>query len=351
MIELIIVLVAGGATCVFILGYRKYAYRLDLLDYPGGHKLHGEPTPLVGGLAMFSGFFVTLLILPLQLSDYRSLFAASVLLVVVGVLDDLHELSSWARFVAQIGAALLMCYWGGVIIYDLGALVGDSIVVMGYWAIPFTIFSTVGVINAINMSDGMNGQAGGLSLVAVISLIVLSILGSRIGEVMLLFVLVGVIVAFLAFNLKSPLLRKVVFMGDAGSLFIGFMLTWFLITLSQGDNRIVSPVSALWILAVPLLDTVGIMFHRLLKLQSPFRSDRMHIHHILQNMGLSANTAMIGLIAASIVLSGFGIYGYVVQLAESTMLNIFLVLFAFYYSVMSYLWARFGSSDLIAKTG
>ncbi|NOZ10638.1 MAG: undecaprenyl/decaprenyl-phosphate alpha-N-acetylglucosaminyl 1-phosphate transferase [Gammaproteobacteria bacterium] len=323
---------------------------MDLLDYPGGHKLHGEPTPLVGGLAMFSGFFVTLLVLPIQVSSYRSLLAASVLLVAVGVLDDLHELSSRSRFIAQIGAALLMCYWGGVVIYDLGALVGGSIVIMGLWAIPFTVFSTVGVINAINMSDGMNGQAGGFSLVAVASLIILAYLESRTNEVILLFVLMGVITAFLLFNLKSKLVKQIVFMGDAGSLFIGFMLTWFLITLSQGDHRIMSPVSALWILAVPLLDTVAIMFHRMIKLRSPFKSDRMHIHHILQNMGLSMNATVIGLVLTSIVLSGFGIYGHITQLAESTMLNIFLALFIVYYSTMSYLWERFASSDLSSKT-
>ena len=150
---------------------RPMAMRMGLVDEPSRRKSHEGSVPLIGGVAMFCGFALAALTLDMGLMAYRSFFAAAAILVVVGILDDMHELSSRARFGAQILAAALMAYWGGVVLGDLGGLAGggEPFLLSG-WEIVFTVFCTVGVINALNMSDGVDGLAGGLSLVALLGL-------------------------------------------------------------------------------------------------------------------------------------------------------------------------------------
>ncbi|MEE8286845.1 MAG: MraY family glycosyltransferase, partial [Gammaproteobacteria bacterium] len=157
--------------CALLHLLRPMAKRVGLVDEPGGRKPHQGSVPLIGGVAMFCGFSLAALTLDMGLTAYRSFFAAAAILVVVGLLDDMHELSSRARFGAQILAAVLMAYWGGVVLGDLGGLAsGGASFALSGWEIVFTVFCTVGVINALNMSDGVDGLAGGLSLVAVLGL-------------------------------------------------------------------------------------------------------------------------------------------------------------------------------------
>ncbi|MDX1513211.1 MAG: MraY family glycosyltransferase, partial [Gammaproteobacteria bacterium] len=156
----------GFALTLLLLGFlRPVATRIGLVDRPDSRKQHVGQVPLIGGLAMFCGFTLAALTMDQSLTAYRSFFAAAGILVVVGVLDDLRELTSAARFGAQIVAAGLMAWWGGVALHDLGGLrAQQELFELGRWTIPFTIFATVGVINALNMIDGLDGLAGGLSL-------------------------------------------------------------------------------------------------------------------------------------------------------------------------------------------
>ncbi len=321
---------------------RPMAMRIGLVDEPGGRKPHEGSVPLIGGVAMFCGFALAALTLDMGLMAYRSFFAAAAILVVVGILDDMHELSSRARFGAQILAAVLMAYWGGVVLGDLGGLAGggDPFLLSG-WEIVFTVFCTVGVINALNMSDGVDGLAGGLSLVALLGLAYVADSAGLASERTLLLMLVVVVMGFLLFNMRLPWRhRALVFMGDAGSMFLGFAISWFLIAMSQGSDRAMAPVAALWLLMVPLFDTVWLILWRFSQGRSPTTSDVGHLHHVLQMTGMGTTASVWLMLVIAALGATAGIAALESGVAESTMFYLFLGLFAAYCVLMAVSWQR-----------
>lgn len=337
------VVVAAAVTSYLIVFIRKYSDRLGLLDHPGGHRLHDRPTPLVGGVAMCVGFLIGILFLPVGLAELRALAAASALLMIVGVLDDLHDLSSRARFAAQISAGLLISFWGGVVLRDLGNLVSNELVVVGSWSVALTVFSVVGVVNALNMADGVDGLAGSAALLTSVFLIINASMAGSISSAMVLSVLCAVVLVFLLFNLSSGLVGRKVFMGDAGSMFLGLTLSWFLISMSQGDGRSIQPVTALWLLALPLFDTISVMVHRIVSLKSPFRADRQHVHHVLKRMGMKDRKILAIMIIFSVLFGSVGTTANIVSFPQNIMFFLFITIFFVYYLVMTILWARYPS--------
>ncbi len=314
------------------------AFRIGLVDRPGGRKSHEKPTPLVGGIAMFVAFSFVILTLPVPLSSYRPLFAGALLLVVVGVLDDLRELSARMRFAAQVSASLMMALWAGVALQDLGHIGwGGALVGLGILSVPLTVFATVGVINAVNMSDGIDGLAGSLCLVTVSSLAVLAWEGGDGPALALLALLGSVILAFLTFNMRLHT-RALVFMGDSGSMFLGFVLAWFLVMFSQGEHRLIEPVVALWIFALPLMDTVSMMSRRILGGRSPFEADRGHFHHILQSAGLSSRQTLGIMLLLAAAAAGVGLAGHFLRVPSQWMFIGFLVLFGAHFWVVMRAW-------------
>ncbi|MEO7386308.1 MAG: MraY family glycosyltransferase [Gammaproteobacteria bacterium] len=331
-------LVAFIATIVLIVLLRPLAVRVGLVDVPNERKSHRAPTPLVGGLAIFVGLGLGFFLckdgpIPLSPRDVYSFFGAGLLLVSVGVVDDFIDLSPTVRFLAQVVAALMMIFGAGVVLNDLGAMAPDGgLLHLGLLAVPFTVFATLGVINALNMSDGLDGLSGSLTLTSLSGLILAAYTWGLPADTALLPILGTGIVAFLLFNLR--LLRRQrasIFMGDAGSMFLGFALTWYAIALSQGETRALPPAATLWFLMIPIFDAVSMMLRRLLKGRSPFAADREHLHHIFLLAGYSVNeTVMVmtgvascgvfvgllcvhfqipdGLVAAAFLLTGIGYF-------------------------------------------
>lgn len=325
-----------AVTMVLLFGLRPLSYRVGLLDTPTARKVHAGQVPLIGGIAMFVGFAMSVLTLDVGLTELRPFFAASALLVMVGLLDDLHELSSRARFAAQILAATMMVGWGDVWLTDLGRITpSGSFFVLGAWTVPFSVFCTVGVINALNMSDGADGLAGGLALVAIGGLAVVA--GEPQCDVLIL--LASVLVAFLLLNVRVPGRRRaLVFMGDAGSMFLGFAITWFVISLSQGPDRLMAPVIALWFLLVPLFDTVWLLLKRPLGGHWPTTASHDHLHHVLQMAGLSPGLTVAVIWALSLGGAGFGLWAHRQGVEERYLFALFLALFAIYGVVMGVAW-------------
>ena len=317
----------------------RAAVRLDLLDHPGGRKAHQGAVPLVGGLAMFLAFVFGLLSLPEGLGSMRALVAGAALLVVVGVLDDMSELSSSSRFMAQIIASLLMVFWADVSLLDLGHLTGERLVTLGLWSIPLTVFAVVGVINALNMIDGVDGLAGSVGLVSALALALLAAISGNTLAMHVLLLLSAAIAVFLNFNLRLPWqARARVFMGDAGSMFLGFVLGWFLVQLSQGEAAAFSPAVALWLFGLPLIDTVTMMLRRVARGRSPFAADREHFHHVLLMAGFSPNVTLAVMVAAAVLMAMVGIIGQLVGVPESVMFYAFLVVFAGYFYMILRSW-------------
>ena len=247
----------------------------------------------------------------MPLVELKPLLAGAVVLVVIGVLDDLHELSPIMRFISQIVACLIMIFMGDLLLTDLGKLMTDQTFELAYFSIPFTIFAVVGVINAFNMSDGMDGQSGTLAIAMLSILIVLCVINGDHLCVVVLVTLAGAVSGFLIFNLRWRKHKAAsVFMGDAGSMFIGFVMSWYLIHLSQGDQAVLKPITAVWIFALPICDALTVMIRRALNRTSPLKADKSHYHHLLQHCGLSVNQILL-VIALSCL--GFGTLAYSIQ--------------------------------------
>lgn len=304
-------LLATGLACIvtasLIIVLRPFAMTIGLVDVPDARKTHQGPIPLIGGLAIFVAVAIACLIpgitgLSTAVPEVVTFLAAGILLVAVGVTDDFIQLSPTARFVAEVLAALAMIYGAGVVLTDLGELtVSGEALELGLLAVPFTVFTTVGVINAMNMCDGLDGLSGTQSLVSLAGFALALALAGGIGQAGLLTVLGGGILGFLLFNMRLPgRSRAAIFLGDAGSMFLGFALTWFAISLSQGPDRVLQPAAALWFIMVPLLDAVAMMLRRLVKGRSPFSADREHLHHIFLLAGYSVNqtVALMALLSA-----------------------------------------------------
>lgn len=326
-------------TAVLLQFLQPVAHKIGLVDIPSERKMHKGSVPLTGGLAMFLGLGFALLTLDLPLSQLRAFIGGSMILVTVGLLDDLHELSPTIRFTAQIIAATLMATWGGVILDDFGALVsGHYIVELGYLALPVTIFSTVGVINALNMVDGVNGLAGSVSLVSVVGMIIIAMTGHDVLATHWLGIVAIVLFAFLLYNWRFGENPAKAFMGDSGSMLIGFVLAWSLIDLSQGSQRAMAPVTALWLFAVPLIDTLTMMVRRVRKGQSPFAADCEHFHHLLQCAGLGRLKTTLTITLMSVLYAGFGLYGHYTGIPEYIMFYLFLLLFFVHLLIMMRAW-------------
>lgn len=317
------------ATAALVMLFRRLAPQLGMVDVPGGRKQHHDEVPLVGGVAMFGGLVVAALASGGLLTANDALLAGLVLLLSVGFVDDRNGLSTKIRFMLQAAAALIMVYWGGVRLDNLGNLFGYGDVILGRWAVPMTVFAVLGVINAMNMIDGADGLAGGLALIALLIFSAIVVGGGELSGTLLLPIAFSV-VGFLIFNLRTPWRNRAsVFMGDAGSMLLGFALAWYAIDLAS-VRQLMTPITAVWILAIPLMDTVSLMIRRILKGVSPFTPDCEHLHHILQRAGFTHGQTVFIVHAIALLLAGIGVAGWQLGVPEFVMFYAFMALFGLY---------------------
>ena len=268
------------------------ARRLDLMDYPKGRKDHERPTPVTGGLAMAIASVLAYWAAPNLTPSIQAFCIAAVLLVAVGLWDDKHDLRWYWRVLAQVVAALVVIFWGGVRVEQLGPLFGLGQTSLGFLSVPFTVFATVGIINAMNMIDGADGLAGMLGLAALAMLCAASVYAGNLVLAERVAVLCGALAGFLVWNLRFPWRpRARVFMGNAGSGFLGLVIAWVSFRLTQNDGHPVNPVLALWLLPIPVMDTLVLIVRRLQEGRSPFAAGRDHIHHMMQDAGFGPTRA------------------------------------------------------------
>ncbi len=302
-----------------------------LLDYPGDHRKHTTATPSIGGIAMFAGSAIGTAWYSPNWWLTTPLFISGGFMLAIGVWDDRHKTTYFFRFVGQLIAATIMIKAGGVILDDLGYLISDQLLPLNRWSVALTLFGTVGVINALNMSDGVDGLAGGLALVTLLSLIIVAGVAGSIQDTNILMIIACSVVAFLLFNARIFGHQSArTFMGDAGSMWLGLTLSWFLINLSQGEARAMAPVTALWIMAVPLIDAVSSLVRRAIKGRSPFQADLAHYHHYLLALGCSVNQTLMIAIGCALVFAAVGILGWYANVPEHVMFFGFLGAFAIY---------------------
>jgi UDP-GlcNAc:undecaprenyl-phosphate/decaprenyl-phosphate GlcNAc-1-phosphate transferase len=302
--------VALFCSAVLVVALRSFAIQMGLVDRPLRRQSPAGNIPLIGGIAMTLGAGIVSL-LTVNPSPGSVAFAASAgLLLVTGVLDDRWGMSATRKFAVQILAASIAVGWGGHVIETVGNLAGTGDLYLGSAALWFTVFCFVGVINAVNMIDGMDGLAGGVTLVALGWFAAASFSTGTSGGAPLVLVWIGAVGGFLLFNFPAPWRsRASVFMGDAGSMVLGLVLTWFALELSQGPRAPLAPMAAVWILGVPIMDAVSLMLRRALVGRSPFSGDCEHLHDKLRATGLSDNQTLATILLISALFGAVGFLG------------------------------------------
>jgi UDP-GlcNAc:undecaprenyl-phosphate GlcNAc-1-phosphate transferase len=305
------------------------AERIGLADPPGGRKQHVGTIPVTGGIGMFAGFFVAAMASGLIAGTTVALLVSLFLLVFGGAADDMHDISAQWKFVVQLVAALLMTSWAGVQVHQLGNLFGFGPLNLYQWAIPFSVVCALGVINAINMVDGLDGAAGGVSLIATLWLAYAALAQGLPAQALLLLLLGAAVAGFLLLNMPLPGVRNQarVFMGDSGSMMLGLALCWFSIDLTQGEGRSLPPIVCMWILAVPLLDMARVMFVRLRKRISVFEADREHLHYVLLERGVPAHATTWSLMAIAALAGAVGVGAWHLGVPDLVMSYAFIALF------------------------
>lgn len=331
---------AVGAAFLVTLGMHfvllPLARCFGLLDHPNARKKHGQPVPIIGGLAMLAGGLAALCTAAPTIGPRLLAFVvASLVLIVVGLLDDRHDVSWRVRILAQVVAALIMVYVGGVRVEHLGRLFGFDHFLLGVLAVPFTVFATVGTINAVNMVDGLDGLAGSLVTAAFGMLGAAAIYAGNASVAAHAFILAAAVAAFLLFNLHFPRqARARVFMGNAGSAFLGLAIAWIALRLTQNAGHPVSPALGLWLLPVPLIDCLVLMVRRFRQGRSPFAADRTHVHHLMLEAGFTPMgivATLVGFSLASGLLAGIVLKLHVPMADQLLVVSFFAACGAWYW--------------------
>lgn len=302
-------LIGFASTVIFTLLLRGYAPRVGLMDHPGGRKLHAAATPVVGGLAIFGGLVLGLPLAPVALSAVMPLLAGMAGLLVCGLLDDQRDLSSATKLIVQVAIAAVALGWGGLWLdgaFDLAPL---GMLELGVFSIPVTLIAVVGLVNAVNMFDGLDGLAGGVVASMLLWLAIAAYLNGLPDMAVLAVLLAACVLGFLAFNARHPLrMRAAVFLGDSGSLLLGFAIAWLCIAVIRTPvDSPVGPAAVACVVALPVMDTVSLIVRRIRKGYSPLVADREHLHHIFMRAGLSATHASWLLVGLAFAGGGLGV--------------------------------------------
>lgn len=286
---------------------QPFAAKLNLLDHPKGRKDHANPTPVTGGLAILIGCAVAFVFTQRGSTSLQAFLAAAGLLVAMGVYDDLYDMRWYTHILIQTLATLLIIFWGGVRVEQLGPAFGLDSLALGWLSVPFTIVATIGIINAMNMIDGADGLAGLLGLAALTMLAAAAVYAGNDVLASRLSVLCGALAGFLAWNVRLPWRpRAKVFLGNAGSALLGLVIAWISFRLTQNPGHPVNPVLALWLLPIPVMDCLVVSVRRLRQGRSPFAAGRDHIHHILLDAGFGPTRAAVYLAMFSLA-CGLGV--------------------------------------------
>jgi len=319
---------------------RKVAKKIGLVDKPNARKLHNGSIPLVGGISICISMLYFLFNNPSILPN-TSLYAACILiLVTIGALDDKYDLSFKLRFLVQAGLSVAMMIFGDIELNTIGDVFGTGeIITLGWFGYFVTVLAVVGAINAFNMVDGIDGLLGGLSIVTFGGLGIMLAHDGQYNLAYVCMVLTVIITPYILLNLGFFGRKRKVFMGDAGSMLIGFTVIWLLLLSSQnGTNPPLRPVTALWLIAVPLMDMTAIMIRRVRRGDSPFKPDREHLHHLFQRVGLSPVQTLIAICTISALYASVGIYAEMSEIPEYAMLYLFLFFFLLYLTLINNIW-------------
>ena len=279
------------------------AQRWNWVDHPNHRKNHDAPTPVIGGLGVFVGIAVPVF-LANGLNNYAiGWFTGALLLVIVGLIDDRIDVRWYIRLAVQIVAALCLIYIADTRAAHLGPLFGLPDIETGWLSVPLSIIAIVGLINALNMADGIDGLVGSLVVASMLMFISAGIYAGLPEITFRLTWVIGAVVGFLWFNLRfGKQTRARVFLGDTGSALLGYTIAYIAFRLTQSPVHPISPILAPYFIAIPVIDCLVLMLRRWRNGQSPVHADRNHIHHLLLDAGFSVTQTVRFLVLLSFLI-------------------------------------------------
>ena len=280
---------------------KNLAVRMGAVDVPkDGRRMHDHPIPRMGGLSIFFGFLLSVLVFLDLDGQMRGMLLGAAIIVVLGIFDDIYSLRAMFKFVVQIIAALVAALSGNVIsiVSNPNVFSSDLYWDLGWLAVPVTVVWIVAITNAVNLIDGLDGLACGVSAISSMTLLVISLAISDGPVAVLMAALTGACLGFLPYNMNPAK----IFMGDTGSTFLGFILA---VVSIQGLFKLYTIISfavPFLMLGLPIFDTCFAFIRRIAHGQSPMHADRSHVHHRLIDMGLNQKQAVAVLYVISAIL-------------------------------------------------
>lgn len=290
---------AAAVICAFLFSYlltpavRALAYHIGAVDIPkDNRRMHKKPMPLIGGLAVYISFSLTMFLFSEIGSELYSIWTGGTILIILGILDDVYDLNPWIKLIFQITAATCAIA-EGVVVREV--FLFTDYIELGVFSYPLTVLWIVMLVNAFNLLDGLDGLSSGVCAISCISLALVSLLYENIAVALLSAVLFGACLGFLPYNFYPAR----IFMGDTGAYFLGFVLAVISIGGVFKISAVISFLLPVVIFALPLLDTVFSFFRRVIHGQAPFSGDKKHLHHRLIELGLSQRHAVLVMYAVS----------------------------------------------------
>lgn len=280
---------------------KNIALHVGAVDIPNERKVHKVPMPRLGGLGIFFGFLLGYMLYGRASSIMNSILIGSFIIVLTGAIDDIKPLKAGTKFAGQIIAACIVVFYGKILMQDLSAF--GFYINFGVFAYPISVLFIVGCINCINLIDGLDGLAAGISSIYFLTIGIIATMQGKFGlDCVLTFVMLGSTLGFLVHNFNPAS----IFMGDSGSMFLGFMIA-VIALLGFKNVTMTSLIIPLLVLAIPILDTLFAIIRRVLKGESISTPDKFHIHHQLLNRNLSQRTTVLVIYAINILFAAASI--------------------------------------------
>ena len=305
---LVAFVIAFGATPIV----KVFAQKVGAMDNPDeARRIHDHPIPRMGGMAIFLGFLVSVVLFAQITKPVQGILIGCVIIVAAGILDDIISLRWWVKLIAQLAAAVIAVAHGVTIegIMNPNVFATENTLLIGYLSIPVTVLWIVGVTNAVNLIDGLDGLACGVSAISSVTMLVVALMVAEPNVALLLAALAGGCLGFIPYNFNPAK----IFMGDTGALLLGYVLATVSILGLFKFYAVMTFLVPVMALALPLFDTLFAIVRRVAHGQSPMAPDRGHLHHRLIDHGLSQKqavavlyslSAMMGLTAVVICTTG-----------------------------------------------
>ena len=308
---------------------KSSAIRFGLVDQPGGRKIHTSPTPLIGGSAIILASVFAFLTIGIP-EGYQGFIIAGSGLFLVGLIDDKTDLNAKLRLFLQAGLITFALYWDAVWLTDI-KFTDNIIWELGTFRYLLSVLVILALINAINMLDGIDGLSSGITLIILTFLIGFSVISNQYEIAGISACLAGGVLGFWLYNYRFPHRQKAfTFMGDSGTLLLGFAIPYLAIKLSSIEHSSIAAPTLLWLFAVPIWDIFAVMFKRIKYGISPFKAGRDHIHHELMNNGLSQQNTLHFIYLLSLCAATTGVTLQFFNLVPATSFVAFVVVMGIY---------------------